>query len=501
MTMSFVSLIFTQLSGSRSAVGSSVFGMLSFYVFGVCLLSGVLLTADSLSEEKRAGTLGLLFLTDLRGYDLVLGKFFAQWLNAFYCLLALLPALALPLLLGGVTGGEFWRMVLALITVLFFSLALGILVSSLGREARKTTGNTFWLMALLSVGLPLLVLAGTKVSPSSAWSQLNWLSPFSAFANAAEARYVRRPQTFWASFLILAGLAALCLFLASCIIPRAWQERANQAPALSPTRISSLRGKGKAVKNKHVRTVLLNRNPVLWLVSDQLGRQWGAWMIVGFWGLVVFIAILLKPGGATVPFLGSYAALPFGFFLKLLFALQASRLFAENRRSGALELLLCTPLSSREIIRGQMLALVRNFCWPFLAFIVLLFTPLAIQLGASIIYANWQEIVAAFGGALVSGLYTVRFAIDLTALCFFGNGLALTAKRPQLAPAFTILFVLVLPSILWPCLLDIVTDIVFIAWGASKMGQDLRRLLRAEYQPAYVPQKPPVIGLSTARPL
>ena len=29
-------------------------------------------TADSLSAEKREGTLGLLFLTDLRGYDVVL---------------------------------------------------------------------------------------------------------------------------------------------------------------------------------------------------------------------------------------------------------------------------------------------------------------------------------------------------------------------------------------------------------------------------------------------
>ena len=38
-----------------------------------CLLSGVWFTADCLSEEKREGTLGLLFLTDLKGYDVVFG--------------------------------------------------------------------------------------------------------------------------------------------------------------------------------------------------------------------------------------------------------------------------------------------------------------------------------------------------------------------------------------------------------------------------------------------
>ena len=44
-----------------------------------CLLSGVWFTADCLSEEKREGTLGLLFLTDLKGYDVVFGKLVATF--------------------------------------------------------------------------------------------------------------------------------------------------------------------------------------------------------------------------------------------------------------------------------------------------------------------------------------------------------------------------------------------------------------------------------------
>src|SRR5215469_11630653 len=106
-----------------------MFSVLTFYAFGLCLLAGVFFTAHSLTEEKREGTLGLLFLTDLKGYDVVLGKFAAVSLNAFYALLALMPMTALPLLLGGVTGAEFWRMALALINALFFSLAAGICVS------------------------------------------------------------------------------------------------------------------------------------------------------------------------------------------------------------------------------------------------------------------------------------------------------------------------------------------------------------------------------------
>src|SRR5262245_51302012 len=72
-----------------------------------CILSGVRYTADCISQEKREGTLGLLFLTRLRGYDVVLGKLAASSLNTLYGVLAVMPMIAVPLLLGGRSLGEF----------------------------------------------------------------------------------------------------------------------------------------------------------------------------------------------------------------------------------------------------------------------------------------------------------------------------------------------------------------------------------------------------------
>src|SRR5512140_3011983 len=57
---------------------AETFRLLSWYAFVYCLLAGVLATADALSAEKRENTLGLLFLTDLHGYDIVLGKLAAN---------------------------------------------------------------------------------------------------------------------------------------------------------------------------------------------------------------------------------------------------------------------------------------------------------------------------------------------------------------------------------------------------------------------------------------
>jgi len=45
--------------------GHAAFGVITGLTFLFCLYEGLRNTADCLSEEKRAGTMGLLFLTDL----------------------------------------------------------------------------------------------------------------------------------------------------------------------------------------------------------------------------------------------------------------------------------------------------------------------------------------------------------------------------------------------------------------------------------------------------
>src|SRR5712671_4808082 len=85
-----------------------VFTAFGVLIFAFALLAGIFLTADCISEEKREGTLGLLFLTDLKGHDVVYGKLAATSMHSIYAMLAIFPIMALPLFMGGVTPGEFW---------------------------------------------------------------------------------------------------------------------------------------------------------------------------------------------------------------------------------------------------------------------------------------------------------------------------------------------------------------------------------------------------------
>ena len=96
----------TLFGGAPGSMGAMLFSPLKWTCFVYAFLAGLFLTSDAISEEKREGTLGLLFLTPLRGYDVVLGKLLASSANATYALVAGVPVLALPILMGGVSGDE-----------------------------------------------------------------------------------------------------------------------------------------------------------------------------------------------------------------------------------------------------------------------------------------------------------------------------------------------------------------------------------------------------------
>jgi len=187
----------------------NLFGGLVWLAIIYCLFSGLGFTADCLSEEKREGTLGLLFLTDLKGHDVILGKLAATSLSGFYALLAIFPILAVPLLLGGITPGEFWREVLVLANTALFSLAAGIFISALSRRRRKARAGAFFLLLLFTVAFPVGAGIVLSVAPSHRSSLAGYLllpSPFYSLVEGSDALYRRGVWHFWWSVGVIPEL-------------------------------------------------------------------------------------------------------------------------------------------------------------------------------------------------------------------------------------------------------------------------------------------------------
>lgn len=348
----------------RGGGGASVFSSLSNVCFILCLFAGVG-SADALSSEKREGTLGLLFLTDLRGYDIVVGKLFATSLQSLYTLIGVIPILGLPILIGGVQGDQFIRVGLSLIVTLFFSVSVGLFFSSMCVKMRSGANLTNLTLVFLWMGWPAAcqVFAWQYGTPEwLSWARM--ISPANTLGLATGMNSFGL-GFFWSSLgtNLVTGLGLLTA--AAVIVPRAWQDKA-QGP-----KTAELSGRwrrwrlGTSESRKGFRTALLDRNPFFWLICRS--RFQGIGHTIGL-AVVCLLAtgiwLYLRP---TVQEAFNIVFVTTAFVVHLLAKLRvagvASQQLGEDRQTGSIELLLSTPLTVPQILRGQWLGLLR-LCGP-----------------------------------------------------------------------------------------------------------------------------------------
>src|SRR5262249_49195396 len=150
-----------------------------------------------------------------------------------YALFALLPVTAVSLLLGAVTGAEFWRTALALINALFVSLTAGIFVSAIGKDSRNTMGATLTLLLLLGGGVPFAAALLLDAGVSADWTRFAWLSPFTPFQLAAGSFFTKTLPGFWPALLISNLVGWLFLATASWLLPHRWQQESTTSAVSS----------------------------------------------------------------------------------------------------------------------------------------------------------------------------------------------------------------------------------------------------------------------------
>jgi hypothetical protein len=462
--------------------------------FAYCWLAGIRYASDSLSQEKREGTLGLLFLTDLRGYDVVLGKLAFIAVRTFQVLMALLPVMSIGLVLGGLTPGEFWRTAAALANTLFFTLSVGLCVSAVSRRSPAALAGTASALLLLTIG-PYLA---TGLASRLHWAELdllNGISPAAAARAASDLAYGAGPRVFWASLALCQAVAWLALILASVILPRSWQEHHGRAPRQTPDAPTPAPKASRSAREAAFRRQLLDINPIYWLSARNRRERTWSW---------VFLAMILS--GAASQFLvtwltgGHSLGLPvvlafsLGFLIKLWVAWHSAATLAEARHAGAMELILATPLRVDEILRGQWQALRRVFIWPVIAMLLLLIAPLTEPL----LRAGGAPGGTWFLSPAVALFQMVSFVADVTAVAMVGMWMGLSRRGPVRAFAGTVLYTMVVPTIFF-CCPNIVFDVFWIAWAHYHLESQFRRTAAELYTPT--PQEwpvspPPIVAAS-----
>jgi hypothetical protein len=470
--------------------GDIFFAILSWACFGYCLLSGLWATTDSLTREKTEGTLGLLFLTDLRGYDVVLGKMFTGSLRSFYGVLAVLPVLALPLLMGGVTNAQFWRTVGALLNILIFSLSCGIFFSALCRRTGQSIACTLFFLASITI------IPQTYIGFGGTNEVFSLTSP--AYAMYRASSPVIGPVAVgwgWYPAWIICGLVAssLLLVFASWVIPHRWQDCQVRPSLLAGATSGSANPKSFVVSK---RSPHLDSNPVSWLVNRHPSMRLSRMLLlvyiaISWMGFTLLAGPLfsnMAPGDEWLVMIGFALFWAGSLWFRIDLTRHTVASLSEAKECGALEQILVTPLDEKQFRRGHFRSMVRFWALPLGA---LFAAPLFFFLVQFIKYPEALQsapmMVGSFFSIMMMAIPVVALILDIFALYFSGCWFALRNQTFGTAFWKTFGFVYLLPTVgsLFLCFFGqltwLITGIIFIVWPLTSLQGNFRRVVSGEY--------------------
>jgi ABC-type transport system involved in cytochrome c biogenesis permease component len=442
IAISLLTLMLMTRAGSGTG-GTDLFYTLEYLAFAYCSLTGLYTTSDCISEEKRDGTLGLLFLTDLRGYDVILGKLAATSLKSLSGLLAILPVLGIPLLLGSVSGAVFARMMLILVNTMLLSLAVGMCMSVLSTKATRAACKTLGVMILLLGAAPIIWVCTGLVQGSE---PDNWIIKHFFFHSAiyglnqlSDATYMANAWPFWKSTISNHALVWFFMISASLLIKKRWQDQPS--PSEKTKNRKSLFGRAYgSSKEGQKRALLLAKNPIMWRHSRGYLKTilpWSVIVMAGiYWlaGSMMYGISLHKNEASLVVMIYLCSAV-----IKCMIGIEAGQRLTNDRRTGALELLFSTPITEKTFLRGQWMAACRQFAGPVGCICALVLV---------LVVAQMQDIWLKNGMIQMSISHSILLLMDCTAVFWFGLWQSAKARQTNRAILNTLLVALLLPWII-----------------------------------------------------
>ncbi len=362
---------FGNVGGGMMEAGAMLFTLLGLACGLWSMLAGCQRTADSIGRERRDGTLGLLFLTDLTGWDVVLGKICAAGCETFYQLMAVVPVLAIPLLLGGVTLSAVALLVLALINGLFLSLSFGLVGSLWARDPRQAVGLAGALLLAVTV-FPWAVFI-YLVNREQAWAPAEafpvvLFSPALPFVQLMPSLPVVPPASLaFTAMLVQMLLGFGVLAYTARRVRTIWQEGTGRGWRWWWRNLVDRIRYGPPDVRARRRARLLELGAWVWLSRRERWKKSLPWiLVVGLFGIELWIHLSLGfrwvAGEAT-----TLIPLLFHGLIRMWVGAESVQTLAEQRSTGALELLLTTPLGPKEILGQQRRSVVGLLGGPWLA--------------------------------------------------------------------------------------------------------------------------------------
>jgi len=360
----------TQMSAvARIASGTIVW----FQFIGLQLLAIVLLS-NSISDEIRKRTLGVLASTPISSLQIVFGKLGSRMLQ-----LVLLLALSFPFLsIVRGFGGVPWHFVIAglaiTMTATILAASFTLFASVSNRHAYRVILTVVtWMLFFYIVPSVIMALVTLFVSPSlaarpyidHAMKILSATNPMNAMVHASMGLTAAAPATSsWLTHCIWVLLLSAAILLVTALrLRQAMLADISGAEAQTGNPLWRLGSKAAIARRRRRRPIsLVSGDPIVWKDMLRMESRWPP--LVHWLALVIALAVIYAMATYTEA-IGERAF--HSVFVAILVLMGLVRTashsvvaIAAEKDSGAWPILLCTPIENRDIFWAKLRVVLRR---------------------------------------------------------------------------------------------------------------------------------------------
>ncbi len=327
------------------------------------ILAAPAATAGAVCLDKARGTLDHMLATDLSNAEIVLGKIGVRLVPVLGLIACVLPLTALTSLLGGIDPLALIGSFMTSIACAALGCSLALTLSVWGRKTHEVLMITYLILILWLISPMVLLLVaesfGLSVLPNSAPIVWGWIACSNPYY-LAFAPYSDPGKVGLTTYL---GFLGVCLLLSALLLGLA--TLGIRGVALKQAGRPGARAR-RSRFSRHFPTFSwwpglpgpsLDGNPILW-------REWHrskpsrflrvVWILYTALGVLwMVLSLQLMAGTRTHLEMIAVMSMFQASLGLLLLSVSAATSLAEERVRGSLDVLLCTPLSTRSILVGK----------------------------------------------------------------------------------------------------------------------------------------------------
>jgi ABC-type transport system involved in multi-copper enzyme maturation permease subunit len=441
-----------------AAIGQLLLHTVIAVQLGMVLLAAPAATAGTICVDKARGTLLHTFVTDLTDREIVLGKLGARLAPVLALMAYGLPVLALGSFLGGIDMAAALGAELATAGVAILCCTVALMTSLWARKPHQALLLAYAVVGLWVGFVPAVAILFHLGPPNT----IAGLAPYMTNPIMATFAPDAFPPGGWVGLREQAVFFLATLLIAGCLIGLvSWRlRRAVLAQVSRPQKPKRPDAPARLVD--YLPGPALDGNPVLWREwhrkrpSRWTGRFWTAYAVVSTLASVYVLGCyyfwwgngLIGSGIHVVAAQVNAWQVSVGL---LLLSVSAATSLAEERDRGSLDVIMTTPLTTREIVWGKW--------WGTFAMVPrLAILPIWVSAGASMVTDG------GIGLILMIGLL-LAYAAAITSL-----GLAAATWVPRLGRVITLsVMTYILIAVGWPLLLQVLPTLS-VSWGISVYG-------------------------------